>query len=226
VRAAAHLALLALTGACAPAARETGSGDTTAHAHLAFSPASSIARLDVEASARTLGDATTLGAGPAPCSLASAAIIASGVNNFWSALERNEPMLPPPGTNILGKFDRALRERKIPRDNPVEASEILGRLYIWQLWGINAWANTFVARSTQQTCLDFVLSNPTIVERELSRILGDPTKLVYTHYAAVEYYSPTALRPAVDTWLRDFGGSGFLPAPPLRLKIRARPVPC
>jgi hypothetical protein len=167
VRAAALLALPALTGACAPAAPETGSGDTTAHAHLAFSPASSIARLDVEASAGTLGDATTLGAGPAPgdgplapCSLASAAIIASGVNNFWSALERNEPMLPPPGTNILGKFDRALRERKIPRDNPVEASEILGRLYIWQLWGINAWANTFVARSTQQTCLDFVLSNP------------------------------------------------------------------
>jgi hypothetical protein len=217
VRAAALLALLALTGACAPAAPETGSGDTTAHAHLAFSPASSIARLDVEASAGTLGDATTLGAGPAPgdgplapCSLASAAIIASGVNNFWSALERNEPMLPPPGTNILGKFDRALRERKIPRDNPVEASEILGRLYIWQLWGINAWANTFVARSTQQTCLDFVLSNPTIVERQLTRILGDPARLVYAHYAAVEHYSPTVLRPAVDSWLRDFGGAGLL----------------
>ncbi len=221
MRAAALLALLAIAGGCAPASRGTvlpeSNSPELAHAHLAFSPPSSIARLDVEATATALGGAAALEAGPAPgdsplapCSLAGVAIIASGVNNFWSGLVRAEPSLPPPGTNILGKFDRALRDRKIPRDDPAQTAEILARLYIWHLWAINAWANTFVARSTQQSCLDFVLSNPTVVERELTRILGDPTTLVFDHHAAVDYYSPTVPRDAVEGWLSDFGSTGFL----------------
>lgn len=216
--AAVLLLLLALAGGCAPAAREAApAADTSAHAHLAFSPPASLAQLDVAASAAALGDATVLGARPAPgdgplapCSLAGAAIVALGVGDLWFGLENDKPPLPPPGTNILGMYDRALRDGKIPRDDPAATAEILARLYVWRLWGINAWANTFVARSTQQACLDFVLSSPAGVTQDLKGVLSDPANLVYAHSAAVAHYSPTVMKPEVDGWLGDLGSPGLL----------------
>lgn len=214
MRAAALLALLTLAGGCAPAARETTAGP--AHAHLAFVAGSPVASLDVEAAVATLTRAV-LGAQPAPgdgplapCSLASAALVAMGLNSVWTGIVRGQPSLPPPGSNILGMFDRELRDRQIPREPPARTAEIVARVYVWNLWSINAWANTFIARSTQQTCLDFVVSSPVVVEREISRRIGGPAGLVNDHYAAVEFYSPTVLRPPVDSWLGQLDGAGAL----------------
>ena len=215
MRVAALLALLILGGGCAPAARETAP-PAPSHGHLAFVPGSPVASLDVEAAAASLTPAVlrtqpASGDGPlAPCSLASAALVAMGVNSVWTGFVRGHPSLPPPGSNILGMFDRELRDRQIPRDPPARAAEIVARAYLWNLWSINTWANTFVARSTQQTCLDFIVSNPAKVELEISRKLSDPADLVNDHYAAVEHYSPTVVRPSVDAWLRDFDGAGAM----------------
>ncbi|HKQ64416.1 MAG TPA: hypothetical protein VJZ73_05385 [Methylomirabilota bacterium] len=216
MKTAVFLALLSLAAGCAPAASgpvpPTTVPGSAPHAHLSFPPL----RLDVETTAAGLSPAS-LGArlaptdGPLlPCSIAGAAIVAAGLQTFWSGIERGEPQIPPPGTNILGRFDADLRRRQIPRADPARTAEIIARLYIWNLWAINAWANTLVARSTQAECLNFVVSNPTIVQRELSRILGDPNKLVYDHYAAIEHYSPTVLRPSVDGWLSGFESSPLM----------------
>lgn len=210
VRAAALLVLVGIASGCALAAR-----GTDPHVHLTFTPPPSAARLDVEAATVMLKDAAILQARAAPddsplapCSLGGAAIVALNVNALWAGLERDEPRLPPPGTNILGMFDRALRGGKIPREDPAQTSEILARFYIWRLWGINAAANTFVTRLTQQECLDFLLSK-TAAERELPRILQDPN-LVLTHHAVVGHYSSTIPRASVDRWLSDFRDAGLL----------------
>ena len=215
MRAAALLALLTLSGGCAQAVREPAPAGP-AHAHLAFVSGSPSAALDVEAATATLTPAVLRahpapGDGPlAPCSLAGAALVSMGLNSVWAGIVRGQPSLPPPGSNILGMFDRDLRDRKIPRERPARTAEIVARAYLWNLWSINTWANTFVARSTQQACLDFVVSNPTMVEREISRRLGGPAGLVNDHYAAVEHYSPTVPRPSVDVWLSDFDGAGAM----------------
>lgn len=212
VRAAALLALLALGGGCAPAARAPAPPAPT-HGHLAFVAGSPVASLDVEAAAATLSPAVlpmppAPADGPlAPCSLAGAALVAMGLNSVWTGIVRGQPSLPPPGSNILGMFDRELRDRQIPREPPARTAEIVARAYLWNLWSINTWANTFVARSTQRSCLDFIVSNPAMVELEISRRLSGSAGLVDDHYAAVEHYSPTVLRPAVDAWLNDFDGA-------------------
>jgi hypothetical protein len=110
-------------------------------------------------------------------------------------------------------FDRELRDRQIPREPPARTAQIVARVYVWNLWSINAWANTFIARSTQQTCLEFVVSSPVVVEREISRRIGDPAGLVDDHYAAVEHFSPMVLRARVDSWLGELDRAGAMTRP-------------
>jgi hypothetical protein len=211
VRATALLALLTIAASCAAAAQDSG----PPHIHLAFVPLPSAARLDVEKAAGALSEARFLQANIAPddsplapCSLAGAALVAAFVNHLWISLEKDEPLSVPLGTNILGMFDREMKGGKIPRDDPGRAAEMLARVYIWRMWGINTRANTFVARSTQEQCLDLVLStNQADFERRLSRALGVDD---YRHYAAVEYYSPTIPRATALPWLGELGAPSLL----------------
>lgn len=210
IRAAALLALLAIVASSMAAAQDSG----PQHLHLAFVPLPSAARLDVEKAAAALSDARILQAkiapddSPlAPCSLAGAAMVAAFVNNLWTALENDEPLSVPPGTNILRMFDREMKGGKIPRDDPGRAAEMLARVYIWRMWAINMRANTFVARSTQQQCLDLVLTNLADFQRQLSRSLESEDS---RHYAVVEYYSPTIPRATALPWLAELGTAGFL----------------
>jgi len=210
VRAAALLALLVIATSWAAAAQDSG----PPHLHLAFVPLPSAARLDVEKAAAALGDARVLqakiapGDSPlAPCSLAGAAMVAASVNHLWISLEHAEPLSVPPGTSILGMFDSEMKGGKIPRDDPGRAGEMLARVYIWRMWAINMRANSFVARSTQQQCLDLVLTNPADFQRQLSRNLESED---YRHYAAVEYYSPTIPRATALPWLTELGAPGLL----------------
>ena len=210
-RAAALLALLAIASSCTAAAPDS----RPPHIHLAFVPLPSATRLDVEKATAALSEARVLQAkiapddSPlAPCSLAGAALVAAFVNHLWISLKNDEPLSVPPGTYILGMFDREMKGGKIPRDDPGRAAEMLARVYIWRMWGINAHANTFVARSTQEQCLDLVLSNNEAdFQRQIRRAVETDD---YRHYAAVEYYSPTIPGATALPWLGELGAPGLL----------------
>jgi hypothetical protein len=144
----------------------------------------------------------------APCALVGAGTIAVYLNAYWAKIISGSPVVPTPGSNILGMFDRDLNRGRVPRDEPRKTAEIIARLFIWYSWANDAPANTIIEELTQRECQHILLSGPEEVLARISRL--KPSDVVFTHSPAMLRYS--ALLPAKESkrFLEKIGQMGFL----------------
>lgn len=77
----------------------------------------------------------------APCALLTAVVSADLMNRMFFGLIRpgGFDFRPPPGTQILGRYDAVLARAKgaIPRDDPVQAADLLARSVVARSGGIS-----------------------------------------------------------------------------------------
>lgn len=145
----------------------------------------------------------------APCAMVAAKVISVQLNDFWNkiAVERTIPV-PPAGTNILGMFDADIKGGKIPRDDPGKAAEILARLFVWYSWSIDTVANTIIHSTTQEQCLELLLSDPDVYSAKIQGMKR--TDLVYSHSPAVAHYSAILPRDNTERFFKDVRREGFM----------------
>lgn len=124
----------------------------------------------------------------APCAMVAAKVISVQLNDFWNKItvERTIPV-PPAGTNILGMFDADIKDGKVPRNDPSKAAEIMARLFVWYSWSIDTEANTIINGTTQEQCLELLLSDPDVYSAKIQGMKR--TDLVDSHSPAVAHYS-------------------------------------
>lgn len=138
----------------------------------------------------------------APCSLLAAGLKSIQLNAIGYQLQHQGTVpLPPPGTNILGIYDKELKGGRIPREDPGITADIMARLFIWYSGGINARANTLIHDSTQQQCLALLTSDTNTIGSLINGKLLAPDSLVFTHVQAVANYSPTLSKPDAEKFL-------------------------
>lgn len=144
----------------------------------------------------------------APCALLAAGVISGQVNLLWYKItvERAIP-IPPPKTNLLGRFDEDIKGGKIPMDDPGKAAEIMARLFVWHSWITDAATNTMIHGRTQQQCLELLLSSPDVVAASIDGV--QPGDLVFSHSPAVAHYSAMLPRDDSERFFKDVRREGF-----------------
>ena len=144
-----------------------------------------------------------------PCSLLAAAVVSDRINFVWWKILQGSVPAPPPGTNILGMYDNDLKDGRFPRDDLPKTADILARLFIWHSWGVNARANTLVRGSTQEWCLDTLVSDTSAAETRINVKLS-AAEWTSEHHEAVSYFSATLPREDSERSLGELRASGLM----------------